>query len=308
MPSTNPVFYNSPAWKKLRQRNFANSILCCAMCGKDVSGKGEAQTDHIRERRDHPVLALVPANLRILCHSCHNLRHGPDKAKRMRRNGSVRPEWLRVPRCRIVLVCGPPAAGKSTYVRDHATPSDSVIDFDAIAMELGFPDMGNMRGCDIGAVLYERNRRLAKLEYRKPSHVAWVIVSGAAPSLRAWWINKLGVDAGDVVLLKPDKHVVEARIKADPNRSLNAERQIAIAREWYRSEQYDEPSPIRRGCDEEGNPTDPLHAWNRCRKDSPVDCTADDTPYWGGRVRNKGGSPDTVHRGLFSASNCAGEL
>ena len=38
---------------------------------------------------------------------------------------------------RIVLVVGPPGAGKTTYVRDHKQPSDLVVDYDAIAEALG---------------------------------------------------------------------------------------------------------------------------------------------------------------------------
>lgn len=33
----------------------------------------------------------------------------------------------------VTLVCGPPAAGKSTYVRDHAAPYDLLWDYDAIS-------------------------------------------------------------------------------------------------------------------------------------------------------------------------------
>lgn len=39
----------------------------------------------------------------------------------------------------ITVVHGPPCAGKSTYVRNHAAPGDIVIDFDEIARALGSP-------------------------------------------------------------------------------------------------------------------------------------------------------------------------
>lgn len=39
----------------------------------------------------------------------------------------------------LIVVIGPPAAGKSTWVREHAEPSDIVIDFDALAVALGSP-------------------------------------------------------------------------------------------------------------------------------------------------------------------------
>lgn len=37
---------------------------------------------------------------------------------------------------RIIVVTGPPAAGKSTYVREHAGPADIVIDLDVLARAL----------------------------------------------------------------------------------------------------------------------------------------------------------------------------
>ncbi len=40
----------------------------------------------------------------------------------------------------LTVVTGPPAAGKTTYVRQHANPGDVVIDFDALAVALGSPD------------------------------------------------------------------------------------------------------------------------------------------------------------------------
>lgn len=40
----------------------------------------------------------------------------------------------------IYIVTGPPASGKTTWVRDHAKPGDITIDFDAIANTLTPPD------------------------------------------------------------------------------------------------------------------------------------------------------------------------
>lgn len=37
----------------------------------------------------------------------------------------------------VVLVCGPPASGKSTWVRQRAAPGDQVIDFDQLCRSLG---------------------------------------------------------------------------------------------------------------------------------------------------------------------------
>lgn len=39
----------------------------------------------------------------------------------------------------VTVVTGPPCAGKSTYVREHAGQGDVVVDLDAIAQSLGYP-------------------------------------------------------------------------------------------------------------------------------------------------------------------------
>jgi 5-methylcytosine-specific restriction protein A len=68
-------FYCSAAWRKLRARALALSHGRCAWCGADVLAKGQSRVDHIRPRRAAPHLALVLANLRVLCPTCDNRRH-----------------------------------------------------------------------------------------------------------------------------------------------------------------------------------------------------------------------------------------
>lgn len=40
----------------------------------------------------------------------------------------------------LTVVTGPPCAGKTTHVRQHAKPGDIVIDYDHIAQAIGSPD------------------------------------------------------------------------------------------------------------------------------------------------------------------------
>ncbi len=44
---------------------------------------------------------------------------------------------------RVVLVCGPPAAGKTAWVAEHAEPGDRVVDLDEICQRLGSSDSHN---------------------------------------------------------------------------------------------------------------------------------------------------------------------
>lgn len=40
----------------------------------------------------------------------------------------------------LTVVTGPPCAGKTTYVLEHREPGDLVVDLDAIAHALGYPE------------------------------------------------------------------------------------------------------------------------------------------------------------------------
>ena len=172
----------------------------------------------------------------------------------------ARPDRLPKPACRVMLICGPPAAGKSTFVRDHAKPSDSMIDIDAIAREYGFdrerpPEATAM-------LLHQRNERLAQLAQADPDHVAWVIVSAASAKLRAWWGNQLAVRNGDLILLTAPRAELVRRVCADPDRKFVAAHHIKLIDQWLERERTNDPGYIVPGCDANGFPLDPLHPWN----------------------------------------------
>ncbi|WP_197012451.1 AAA family ATPase [Actinomadura viridis] len=99
---------------------------------------------------------------------------------------------------RVVLVCGPPAAGKSTWVAEHAASGDRVVDLDAICRRLGSPDPHNhpehIRG---------RARRVRAAEEtlvsRMQTGTAWVIRTMPEPERRTRHAAALG--ATEVVVL-----------------------------------------------------------------------------------------------------------
>jgi 5-methylcytosine-specific restriction protein A len=170
----------------------------------------------------------------------------------------ARPDLPRL-NCRVNLVCGPPAAGKTTYVRDHAAAADIVIDVDAIAREQGFDrDRPQTRAGDF---LRERNRRLAALADAPADHVAWIIIGAPSPTLRRWWAQML--NAENVILLVAPRDELRRRVLADPDRRYVCELHFALIDKWLKHERYDDPGIYRAGADVHGFPTDPLHPWNR---------------------------------------------
>lgn len=175
----------------------------------------------------------------------------------------ARPDLPR-PRCRVVLVCGPPAAGKSTYVRAHASPDDVVIDLDLIARERGYDRERPAE--ETGALLKERNARLRALGKTPSDNTAWVILGAPSPSLRAWWVKTLRVEPEDLIVLVPSRDELRRRIMADPDRKTVAQFHLQLVDKWLARERDDDPGITKRGHDLRGYPTDPLHPWNRSKK------------------------------------------
>jgi hypothetical protein len=172
---------------------------------------------------------------------------------------AARPDLLPLPCCIVKMVCGPPCAGKSTYVREHARPGDTVIDIDSIAKEHGY---GRDRPADVtGLLLLDRNQRLAALAHKPPEHVAWVILTAPSQKLRGWWQDRLNVPDENLVLLVPTREELHARLAADPERKSVASLHRKLIGQWFERERTNTASRIVRGCDATGWPSDPLHSW-----------------------------------------------
>lgn len=66
-----PYFLASPAWRTLRMivlKKRGTQCECCGAKAPDV----RINVDHIKPRRTHPELALVEANLQVLCEDCNH--------------------------------------------------------------------------------------------------------------------------------------------------------------------------------------------------------------------------------------------
>lgn len=151
-------------------------------------------------------------NLRPACRHCNSKRQ--DKV-------------LRGYGAQVIVVIGPPAAGKSTLVRDRADPTDVVIDLDAIARALMpvpaqlthyYPD--HIRHVAIGARQAAIDRAVSL-----PRRVTvWLIHAVPRPQQLAEY-TRLGYR---ILPVDPGRGVVEQRVRTSRPQSVGP----AVQR-WY---------------------------------------------------------------------------
>jgi predicted kinase len=131
------------------------------------------------------------------------------------------------------MMCGPPGAGKSTYVSAHAGPDDIQIDIDAILGELSGTEQRTQERRDrhLFDAFMERNRRLAALGTETRSLKAWFIIGAPRASMRELWVQQLKPQ--EVVVFETPLSVCRNRIRRVPSRAETAEGMIEGAAAWW---------------------------------------------------------------------------
>lgn len=178
----------------LRKRRLAMHPLC-AECLKRGITRATDQIDHI--------IALtnggedIDDNVQGLCREHHDEKTAGETGL----FASTHPEWLKPSAIPIEIICGPPAAGKTTYALDKAVHGDVVIDLDVISQEID-PTFQPWTGRSDGLLAMSLRRRNAILGdlHKATQGKAWFIVGAPTKAERQWWIDKMG---GTVTLLNP---------------------------------------------------------------------------------------------------------
>ncbi len=138
----------------------------------------------------------------------------------------------------LTVVTGPPCSGKSTYIREHATLGDLVIDFDHIAQALGSPDTHNhpdlIRFVTMAARRIAIDTAIQCHQRTNGAHNIWIIDSRpTAATLRAY--RRAGAH---VVQLRADPAELHRRADA----AGRPDRWHALIDDWFATRM---PTPAR---------------------------------------------------------------
>lgn len=124
----------------------------------------------------------------------------------------------------IHVVTGPPCAGKSTYVKDHAKGGDLIVDYDVIAQALGSRKSHSSSGI-IRQAAFEAREGAVRAALQDPDSESWMIYTFLSE-------EKLAIfsEAGaKIIVLDPgyDECMERARRDKRPQRSIDG------IEEWY---------------------------------------------------------------------------
>lgn len=127
------------------------------------------------------------------------------------------------------IVIGPPAGGKSTYIREHRAPGDITIDYDALANTFSGLYPANHEHTAAVKKVTRAARDAAILEAQK--HAAdvdvWIIHSTPAQST----LDRYRREGAEIHIVDPGKDIVMHRIKHERPGHMHA-----VAARWYQQQ------------------------------------------------------------------------
>jgi 5-methylcytosine-specific restriction endonuclease McrA len=227
--------YSTQRWQRLRAEVLLRDGYTCQRTGDLLTGKSPAPDSpvvhHKKPHRGDETLFWDKDNLETVSKAWHDsVAQAMEHADKV---AAIHPKWLKPSIIPLTIICGPPAAGKSTYAKQHAGPRDIIIDLDVIASEIsGEPVHAWDRDAWLNAALYRRNDMLGSLSRPSTYKAAWLIVSEPKAKHRQWWADTLRPQS-IIVIETPEAECI-ARLHADGR----AGKRIidAVVRWWFEYE------------------------------------------------------------------------
>lgn len=135
----------------------------------------------------------------------------------------------------LYVVVGPPAAGKSTWVREHAQPGDITIDYDTIASVLSpLPDMHNPPQHVKAVTKAARQAAIDAAINHAGTTDVYIIHSMPSAAL----LTRYRARGAQIITVDPGQDVVLARCKEQRTWQIGQ-----AAKQWYSSRHLEVERP-----------------------------------------------------------------
>jgi len=145
-------------------------------------------------------------NLQAINSDCHKRKSLTEAA---RGGATMHPDWL--PRqfsLPVVVLCGPPGAGKMDTANKMRTDADLVLDLDALSVELLGRELWQCSSEQRGHVIRHRNALIADYLRGRTHYTRLILIATEAkPEGRAWWAER---GAEVKTILRPAKACFDA--------------------------------------------------------------------------------------------------
>lgn len=131
----------------------------------------------------------------------------------------------------LTIVTGPPAGGKSTYVREHAQPGDVIVDFDVLATALGSQSRHDAPKAIADVTFAAREAAIDKVVDDVEAD-AWIIHTQPQKE----WIAEYRAAGAEFVEVDPGLDECLKRAEGDDRPEGTAD----VIRDWYRIRNADD--------------------------------------------------------------------
>lgn len=159
------------------------------------------------------------SNLQALCKACHDQKNAHE-------DGS----FVGAPTSRVVLVAGPPGAGKADFIARMFKAGDLIVDVDRLYVALSGLPQGEKPGALLPFVIEARDAVLRRLA--RPSAVSrsWVMAGAPTPAERERYERTLNAQ---VIVLETPANECLRRIASDPKRGSNGHVLTHVVGDWW---------------------------------------------------------------------------
>lgn len=232
-------FYKSKEWEAFRkviieERTNDDGFVICEWCGKPILKKYDLIVDHIEELNDLNVnnvnISLNPHNVRLMHFKCHNERH-----ERFVKGHKATYTPIKK---KVYIVYGSPCSGKSTWVKDNATPNDLIVDLDSIWEMISINARYEKPDALKSVVFETRDKLYDIIKYRSGKwHNAFVITGGALKGDRDRLSQRLGAD--DLIFIDTPFETCISRAHREELTEEQQEQWEGYVKQWFDTYQAD---------------------------------------------------------------------